>query len=481
MLALLLAARALGAPAFAWPARYTLVGTWSIPYANVSNPLVVVHEPNRQYTSQLNGLERAWTTTAAEHFHRKVVTNGDHPICYGYSRGAADWDLELTHFLPDPDGYATQPGLFAYGGRQARLHTKTVAGNKTQTWKVYTDPATGYPIAYVAHAISLFDSHYDIYVLTVEKFTPFASAGVWQLPAICNSPVSDDPYPDSRFARFLPGKNATVARPGSPFGHLTPRQFVRHMRRPRLSRADAPQDFCTAWDDRTVTAALPREFSWRNDSVVGPVRDQVACGSCWAFGAAEAVEAQIALQRGAYRAVSTNQVVDCTWDYGNEGCGGGEVHWAYSSMIRQGLPIAWEEDYPYLGLSGVCWRDPSQFRVAGKIHACYHIPHRKEAVKKALYKFGPLAVAIAVSESMLLYSGGVFDDQECTGAASDLGHVVLLTGWKIINGVETWELKNSWSPYWGWDGYIYVQAENQEWNCGVTTDAVAVVVDKWAE
>jgi hypothetical protein len=82
---------------------------------------------------------------------------------------------------------------------------------------------------------------------------------------------------------------------------------------------------------------------------------------------------------------------------------------------------------------------------------------------------------------MLLYNRGVYDDQECTGLKDELNHVVLLTGWKIVDGVETWELKNSWSPYWGWDGYIYVQAVNQEWNCGITTDAVAVVVEPWGE
>jgi hypothetical protein len=55
------------APAFLWPPRYTIIGTWSIPYANVSNPILIVQEPNRQYTSQLNGLERVWTTTAEDH------------------------------------------------------------------------------------------------------------------------------------------------------------------------------------------------------------------------------------------------------------------------------------------------------------------------------------------------------------------------------------------------------------------------------
>jgi hypothetical protein len=75
---------------------------------------------------------------------------------------------------------------------------------------MYTDHDTGYPISYVAHAISLFDSHYDGYVLTIEKFVPAASTGDWQLPAICNGQLDEDPYPESRFDLFFPGKNAKV-------------------------------------------------------------------------------------------------------------------------------------------------------------------------------------------------------------------------------------------------------------------------------
>jgi aminopeptidase C len=55
-------------------------------------------------------------------------------------------------------------------------------------------------------------------------------------------------------------------------------------------------------------------------------------------------------------------------------------------------------------------------------------------------------------------------------------HIVLLTGWKWIDGKLAWEVKNSWSTYWGDQGYIYVQAANQEWNCGITTLAIAVTV-----
>jgi hypothetical protein len=45
-------------PAFSWPPRWTIIGNWNSPYANVSNPITVVHESVRQYQDQLNGAER---------------------------------------------------------------------------------------------------------------------------------------------------------------------------------------------------------------------------------------------------------------------------------------------------------------------------------------------------------------------------------------------------------------------------------------
>jgi C1A family cysteine protease len=251
------------------------------------------------------------------------------------------------------------------------------------------------------------------------------------------------------------------------------------MRKKKI-RDDTPiYDNCTQWDDTQVKVDLPATFTWRNaPGVVGPVRDQVACGSCWAFGTAEAIESQLGLRTGVSRQISVQQIVDCTWDNHNYACDGGEVNQALSSMMNGSLPIAYEEDYPYLGIGGVCNRNQSTYEQAGKVKACYHIAKNREAVKKALYTFGPLSIGIAVTESMLLYTDGVFDDPTCIGVASALDHAVLLTGWTVIDGKEAWEVKNSWSTWWGWDGYIYIQSENQEWNCGVTTDAVAVVIDK---
>lgn len=56
---------------------------------------------------------------------------------------------------------------------------------------------------------------------------------------------------------------------------------------------------------------------------------------------------------------------------------------------------------------------------------------------------------------------------------SSLDHAVLAVGYGIINGKGFWLVKNSWSNYWGNDGYILMAQKDN--NCGVMTAATYAV------
>jgi len=49
---------------------------------------------------------------------------------------------------------------------------------------------------------------------------------------------------------------------------------------------------------QAVLTAVPENFSWliENPNSVHPIRDQAACGSCWAFAASEVMSDRIYLE-----------------------------------------------------------------------------------------------------------------------------------------------------------------------------------------
>ena len=60
--------------------------------------------------------------------------------------------------------------------------------------------------------------------------------------------------------------------------------------------------------------------------------------------------------------------------------------------------------------------------------------------------------------------------------AEDLDHAVLAVGYgtmKVGNATQDyWIIKNSWSTYWGNNGYVLISQKDN--NCGVATDATYV-------
>ena len=146
---------------------------------------------------------------------------------------------------------------------------------------------------------------------------------------------------------------------------------------------------------------LPKSVDWRKLGAVTKVKKQGACGSCWAFSATGALEGQHFRKTGKLVSLSEQNLIDCSHDFGNDGCHGGEVDAAFQ-YIKWQKGIDTEAAYPYKGYE----IDPRKSRChfkkedigatdVGYVNIKYA---DEEALKAAVATIGPISAAIYVNE-----------------------------------------------------------------------------------
>lgn len=200
--------------------------------------------------------------------------------------------------------------------------------------------------------------------------------------------------------------------------------------------ASAPMPFPSAWD-------------WRALGGVTPVRNQEACGSCWAFAATAAFESAILIGDELERDLSEQQVILCN-PYGY-GCRGGWMGRAYDFFMTAGAGE--EACVPYTATDDAPCPD---VRCTTLDYLTRHtsVTATVRDMKAALLH-GPITVAMTVHDDFLCYTGGCYSSTE----SGTPNHGILLVGWDdaACDGAGAWILKNSWGPAWGEDGYCHVR------------------------
>ena len=100
--------------------------------------------------------------------------------------------------------------------------------------------------------------------------------------------------------------------------------------------------------DKTV----PEQVDWIKAGAVSSVKNQLECGSCWAFSAVGAVEGEWFLKHNQLYNLSEQELVDCSNYLGNQGCEGGSMDSAFEYIVQNGLCL--NVSYPYNASDGQC-------------------------------------------------------------------------------------------------------------------------------
>jgi len=218
---------------------------------------------------------------------------------------------------------------------------------------------------------------------------------------------------------------------------------------------------------------LPESVDWREKNAVTDMKDQGACGSCWAFAATEQIESYTAIASGELVELSTQQMTSCAPNPlmcgGNGGCSGSTPPLGYNYIQLFGHIK--EEDYPYTSGStsdsGSCQYDLSSLTPVASISGYDNLPSNdQDAVMSHIANVGPLAISVAAN-TFKDYHGGIF-----TGCDYDeniqLNHGVQLVGYGSEDGTDFWIVRNSWGSGWGESGYIRMLREANP-GCGTDT------------
>ncbi|XP_068679493.1 counting factor associated protein D-like [Montipora foliosa] len=214
------------------------------------------------------------------------------------------------------------------------------------------------------------------------------------------------------------------------------------------------------------TIPPPNSLDWREYGAVTPSKAQGLCGSCWTFSSTGPIEGAYAIQTGKLVDISEQQLMDCSWGFGNSGCRGGFSWKALVWARKHG--VASSHSYGrYLAQEGYCHCAEDDDCEVVKFQRLVTVKKLDEnALIQGLARFGPASVAISVGrKSLKFYSSGVYDDPECSEKTN---HGVVVVGYGEENGTPYWIVKNSWGKFWGEEGFVKIARKNNL--CGVLTN-----------
>jgi C1A family cysteine protease len=187
---------------------------------------------------------------------------------------------------------------------------------------------------------------------------------------------------------------------------------------------------------------VPRKVDW--SKLYGEAREQLSCGSCWAFATSGAIEGNMKKNFNIDFTPSVQQMVDCSTE--NNGCHGGIGEKALDYLKQAG--VVKEKDYLYDQVKHTYCND--KYRETYNIVDSYQVCNRRKCPREKLMELiskGPVISHIDGSQlGFKQYTNGLMNIENCVEA----NHAILLIGYDADQ--KYWIIRNSHNNTWGMNG-----------------------------
>jgi len=254
--------------------------------------------------------------------------------------------------------------------------------------------------------------------------------------------------------------------------------------------------------DATYDDAIDWRTRAANCTTISLVRDQGACGSCWAFSATEAFGDRRCVATGKDIELSAQDTAGCCTGFScgaSHGCEGGQPTHALSWLATNGVVTG--GDFATIASGASCkpyqlppcaHHSKSKYPACGaelSIHcttACSEesyptayesdkvtggsatVLSTESAMIAALHK-GPISAGFTVYDDFPTYISGVYKHVSNVQLG---GHAVEIVGYGTQDGDKYWLVKNSWNSAWGDAGFFKILRGSNE--CGIEEHAAAI-------
>ncbi|KAJ3662909.1 hypothetical protein Zmor_007225 [Zophobas morio] len=238
---------------------------------------------------------------------------------------------------------------------------------------------------------------------------------------------------------------------------------------------------------RDIPDTFDARTKWPNCESLNRIRNQGACGSCWAFASVESMSDRICIHSSGSTEFffSAEDLLSCCTSCGD--CGGGYMMAALDFYINQGLVSGGDVNSnegcrPYTSdafsdgdtpaCSASCRSGYSKSYSADKHYGSddYVVSSDIDQIQYEVMTNGPLIVNFEVFQDFYNYKSGVYSYV----SGNSVGyHVVKIVGWGTESGVPYWLIANSWGADWGDHGFFKMRRGYNE--CGIEYNPYAVL------